>query len=78
MLTIRFYPTGRKHRRTYRIVVAEKARHVTKKFVEILGWYNPHTKEASFEVEKIQHYVKLNIEMSDSVKSLLQKKSIIQ
>lgn len=78
MLTIRFKPQGRKHHRTYRIVVAEKKSHPTKKFFEILGWYNPFTKESSLNTDRIQHYIKLNIEISDSVKSLFKRNSIIQ
>lgn len=78
MLTIRFYPTGRKHKKTYRIVVAEKARSVSKKFHEILGWYNPHTKDANLEKDRIAYYLNLNVEVSDSVKSLLKKHSLVK
>ncbi len=78
MLTIRFQPKGRKHRKFYRIVVAEKEKHVSKKFKEILGWYNPYTKETSFNTERINHFMDLNIEVSESVKSLFKKNKIIE
>lgn len=77
MLTLRFHPTGRKHRKTYRVVAAQKHRHVTKKFIEILGWYNPHTKECNLNVDRINHFVSLNTDMSDSVRSLLQRQNIL-
>jgi small subunit ribosomal protein S16 len=78
MLTIRFYPTGRKHKKTYRIVAAQKTKHVSKKFHEILGWYNPHTKDANLNKDRINHYLKLNTELSESVKSLLKKHALVK
>ena len=71
MLTIRLKPMGRTYRKFYRIVVAQKHKHTTKKSIEDLGWYNPYTKEKSIKQDRINHYVALNIEVSDTVKSLL-------
>ncbi len=77
MLVIRFKPLGRKHRKSYRVVVADKKSHPTKKFHESLGWYNPYTKEAILNAERVKYYVTLNIEISDSVKSLFKKQNLI-
>ncbi len=77
MLTIRFKPLGRKHKKFYRIIVSKKQSHPTKGFIEILGWYNPYTKESSFVKDRLDYYLKLNIEVSDSVKSLLKKQDLI-
>lgn len=77
MLTIRFQPMGRKHHKFYRIVLADKKRAVSKKFLEKLGWYNPYTKECSLNRERLAQLVNLNIEISNSVRSLLQKNQII-
>lgn len=71
MLTIRLKPMGRKYRKSYRIVVAQKHKHTTKKSIEDLGWYNPYTKEKSIKKDRIEYYKSLNIEMSDTVKFLL-------
>lgn len=78
MLIIRFKPLGRKHAKTYRVVVAEKQSHPTKKFLENLGWYNPQTKDCSIDSERLQYFLDLNIEISDSVRSLLVRKSLIK
>jgi ribosomal protein S16 len=78
MLTIRFKPVGRKHRKSYRIVVAEKQSHPTKSFLEVLGWYNPYSKESALKEDRLKYYIGLNIEISDSVKSLLKKNSLIK
>lgn len=78
MLTIRFKPVGRKHRKSYRVVVAEKQSHPTKNFLEVLGWYNPYSKECVIKEERLKYYINLNIEISDSVKSLLKKNLLIK
>lgn len=77
MLTIRFQPIGRKHRKFYRVVVAEKHRFVSKKFLEILGWYNPITKEVKLQEDRVKHYVSLNTETSESVQSLFKKQNLV-
>lgn len=45
MLKIRLSRTGKKHQPRYRVVVAEHTAPVQGKFVDLLGHYNPHTKE---------------------------------
>ena len=73
MLVIRFKPMGRKHAKHYRLSVSQKTRHVTKKSHEDIGWYNPYTKESNVNQERLNHYLELNIEISDSVQSLFVK-----
>ncbi len=73
MLSIRFKPIGRKHNKSYRIVLTTKTAHVSKKFIEILGWYNPYTKDSSVNKERVAHWLSLNVETSDSVASLFKK-----
>jgi small subunit ribosomal protein S16 len=77
MIIIRFQPKGKKHNKFYRIVVAQKEKHVSKKFIEILGWYNPYNKEASFNKERISYFLENNTSMSESVKSLFKKHNIL-
>lgn len=78
MLTIRLRRIGRIHKPQYRIVVAEKHRHATKKFVETLGFYDPVKKDFKVDKERVKHWLNLNIEMSDTVKSLFVKHSLIK
>ena len=78
MLVIRFKPMGRKHAKHYRISVSQKTRHVTKKSHEDIGWYNPYTKESNVNQERLNHYLELNIEISNSVRSLFVKLGHIQ
>jgi small subunit ribosomal protein S16 len=77
MLIIRFQPTGRKHSKMYRVVVAEKTRSVSKKVKEILGWYNPYTKESKLNEERVKFYIENNVEVSETAQSLLKKQGLI-
>ncbi len=78
MLVIRLQRTGRENLPTYRLVVAEKARPVKGKFLEIVGHYLPAQKESQFnvETEKIEAWVKKGAIPSDTVARLLKKKGL--
>ncbi|NCP47310.1 30S ribosomal protein S16 [Candidatus Collierbacteria bacterium CG1_02_44_10] len=45
MLKIKLQPTGKKHQRSYRIVVVEGKTKLSGSVLETLGTYNPHEKE---------------------------------
>lgn len=77
MLIIRFKPLGRKRRKHYRIVVAQKHRHVSKLEVENLGWYNPYTKDISINKERLDYFVGNGVDISQSVRSLLIKQKML-
>ena len=78
MLVIRLQRTGRENLPTYRLVVAEKARPVKGKFLEIVGHYLPAQKDPVFNVEtgKIEEWVKKGAIPSDTVARLLKKKGL--
>jgi small subunit ribosomal protein S16 len=78
MLTIRLRRIGRTHKPQYRIVVAEKHKHATKKIVEMLGFYDPISKDFKIDKDRAKHWLDLNTEMSDTVKALFVKHSIIK
>lgn len=73
MLRIRLARTGKKKQASYRVVIADKKRAVQAKFVEILGWYNPHTKELNINKEKTEGWLKKGASPSNSVAKLLKK-----
>lgn len=45
MLKIKLQPTGKRHQRTYRIVVAEGKSKLSGKVIDTIGNYNPHDTE---------------------------------
>lgn len=76
MLRIRFARTGKKKQASYRVVVAEKSRAVQSKFVEILGWYNPHTKELQVDKEKLRVWLSKGASPSDSMAKIFKLNGI--
>ncbi len=58
MLAIRLQRLGRKAYPTYRLAVQESSRHPSSgRVVAYVGSYNPHTKEATVQVEAAQKYL---------------------
>ena len=51
MVVIRLARGGRVKQAIYRIVAADKRRSATSKFLDVLGTYNPHTKELKLDKE---------------------------
>jgi small subunit ribosomal protein S16 len=76
MLVIRLARGGRSKYPTYRIVAAESARAATGKFVEILGHYNPHTKELVIKKEETLKRLSHGAQPSNTVAKLLQREKI--
>ena len=75
MLVIRLQRTGRENLPTYRLVVAEKARPVKGKYLEIVGHYLPARENVVFEHkdDRIKHWVAKGATPSDTVARLLRK-----
>ena len=75
MLSIRMRRTGSKKRPFFRVVVSEARSKKEGQFIEVLGFYNPRTKPAVFEVDKdrVAHWVKVGARPSDSVRTLMAK-----
>ena len=73
MLRIRLSRTGRKNYPSYRIVVAEHARPVKGKIIEIVGHYIPirDPKVLEFDQKKIQEWISKGAKPTDTVASLL-------
>lgn len=76
MLVIRLARGGRSKYPVYRVVAAESSRAATGKFIEVLGTYNPHTKEVSLQKEAIEKRLSHGAQPSNSVVKLLQREKI--
>ncbi len=76
MLVIRLARTGRTKYPTYRIVAAESARAATGKFVQMMGHYNPHTKELVIDRESIEKRLSQGAQPSNSVVKLLMREKV--
>lgn len=76
MVVIRLARGGRVKQAIYRIVAADKRRASTSKFLDILGTYNPHTKEIKLNKELVEKYLSNGAQPSDRVLRLLQTEGI--
>lgn len=77
MLTIRLSRVGKKNKPMYRLIISEKARDPYGRALEILGSYNPHTKELNAKNERIKYWISKGSQISPTVNNLLIEKGII-
>lgn len=75
---MRFNRTGKKNRVSYRVVLQEHTVAPNKRHVEILGSYDPHTKTAILKNDRIQHWLKEGVQMSDAVYNLFVGQGLVQ
>jgi len=73
MLAIKLKIIGRRNQRTFRVIVQEARAKLGGKFVEDLGWYNPHTNQFKVNKARVEHWINNGAQPTDSVKTLLKK-----
>lgn len=76
MLVIRLQRVGKKNQPFFRLVAADKAKHVQSKAKIILGFFNPQTKEINFKPDQITQLLNQGAQMSNRVMRLLKGKII--
>ncbi|MDO8558064.1 MAG: 30S ribosomal protein S16 [bacterium] len=77
MLTIRFQRTGKRNQPHFRIVLIEHSRKVKGEYKELLGSYNPRSKETSLKKERILYWVGKGVKASPTVHNMLVSQGII-
>jgi len=77
MLKIKLQPTGKRHQKYYRVVIAEDRSKLTGTVVENLGTYNPHLTENKLSINKenYQSWVKKGAQPTPTVRKLAEKLS---
>lgn len=78
MLVIRLSRTGRKKQPYYRVVVADKRAAVQGKAIEVLGHFNPRTKELKIDVDRAKARVKDGAQPSETAEALLEKAGVLK
>lgn len=71
MLKIKFAPRGKKHQRTFRLVVAEARTKFNGNFVDDLGFYTPQTKTFQVDQVKLAQWIKKGAQVTLGVDRLL-------
>ncbi|OIO47519.1 MAG: 30S ribosomal protein S16 [Candidatus Portnoybacteria bacterium CG10_big_fil_rev_8_21_14_0_10_40_22] len=78
MLSIRLHKVGKKNQPYYRLVVCEKKTSAQGKYLELLGSYNPRSKEIKLEKERILHWLKNGAQPSATVNNMLIKQGMVK
>ena len=73
MVKIRLKRMGRKKLPIYKIVVADARAKRDGKTIDILGTYNPKSKELRLDVEKVKEWLAKGAQPTDRVASLIKK-----
>jgi len=79
MLRIRLFRVGKKNQPFFKIVaIDKKAPPRGGRPLEILGFYNPLTKEKGFKKDRILHWISVGAKPSDTVYNLLITENILK
>ena len=78
MLTIKLAKVGKKNKKMFRIIISEKARDPYGKALEILGVYNPYTKDLKIKSDRVKHWLERGSSMTPSVNNLLVENKVIE
>lgn len=78
MLRIRLTRRGKKNQPVFRIVLAERSRSIKGRFIEILGFYNPRTKEIGLKKERIEYWLSQGAQTSATVHNLLISNKVVE
>ena len=78
MLIIRLQRAGKRHKPEFRIILAEKQSAASKKFQEILGYYNPRNKAYTVKDEpRLKYWIDQHVELSPTVHNLFINKELM-
>ena len=77
MLTIRFARVGRKNKAQYKIVLQEHTVAPSGHHVEILGSYDPHSKNAIIKEDRVKYWIEKGAQSSDTAHNLFVSKGIV-
>ena len=76
-VVIRLSKTGKKHQISYRFIAADKRDPRDGKFLEILGYYNPHNKPfLKVNQERINYWIEKGAKPTEAVSKLLGKQNL--
>ncbi len=77
MLTIKLQRVGKKHQGSFRLIVGEKRHKLQGKQVEDLGWYSPRSNKMEVKKDRVAHWLKNGVQVTDSVHNVLVTAGII-
>jgi small subunit ribosomal protein S16 len=78
MLTIKLAKVGKKNKKMFRLVISEKSRDPYGRALEILGSYNPYSKELKVKGDRVKYWISKGSSMTPSVNNLLLENKVIE
>ncbi|MBI2594986.1 MAG: 30S ribosomal protein S16 [Candidatus Colwellbacteria bacterium] len=78
MLSIKLKMIGKKGQRSFRIIVQEARSKLRGKFIEDLGWYNPHSNKFEIKKDRVLYWLKVGAQPTETVSQLLRKNQVEQ
>lgn len=78
MLMIKLSKTGKTNKKMFRLVISEKSRDPFGKMLEILGSYNPYTKDLQVKSDRVKHWISQGAQMTPTVNNLLVGKNVVE
>lgn len=78
MVSIKLKMIGKKGQRSFRVIVQEGRSKLRGKFIEDLGWYNPHSNKVEVKKERVLYWLGVGARPTETVSQLLKKSQIQQ
>ena len=78
MLAIKFRSVGKKHQRSFRIVVTEKRSKLQGRYIEDLGWFDPKTDKYQVNAEAAKKWITHGEQPTDTIRNLFVKAGVMK
>lgn len=77
MLAIKLKRIGKKGQASFRVIVAEKRSKINGRYVEDLGWFNPHSDKFSVKPEAVKNWLAKGAQPTESAHNLLVRAGVL-
>jgi len=77
MLAIKLSKVGKTNKKMFRLIISEKSRDPYGHVLEILGSFNPYTKELRVKGERVNYWIEKGAQMTATVNNLLVGNKIV-
>ncbi|MDD3285247.1 MAG: 30S ribosomal protein S16 [Patescibacteria group bacterium] len=78
MLMIKLSKIGKTNKKVFRLIISEKGRDPYGRSLEILGSYNPYSKDLEAKTDRIKYWLEKGAGMTASVNNLLVGKGVVE
>lgn len=78
MLTIKLSKIGKTNKKVFRLVISEKGRDPYGNVLEILGSYDPYSKNLQAKADRVKYWISKGAQMTNTVNNLLVGQNVIE